>query len=222
MRWPPVCKSPPPVAEHAFETAASETLYVGKILALRADEVVMPQDGTARREVVEHFGAVAVVALDDADQVVLVYQYRHPIGRRLWELPAGLLDIDGEAPQLTAARELQEETGLVAAHWSVLVDVISAAGFCDESVRVYLATGLTETDRPAGHDEESDLEVHRHPLAEAVQMVYRGEIVNALAIAGILTAHGVRHGLARPRPLDAEWTDRPTRLAARVRAGARP
>ncbi|HNM86827.1 MAG TPA: NUDIX hydrolase [Mycobacterium sp.] len=201
--------------EHEFGTVSSETVYVGKILALRLDEVAMPGGGTARREVVEHFGAVAVVALDDDDTVTLVYQYRHPIGRRLWELPAGLIDIAGENIQLAAARELEEETGLVAADWSVLVDVISAAGFCDESVRVYLATGLTEVDRPGAHDEEADLQVHRFPLSEAVQMVYRGEVVNALAIAGILAAHGVRQGVARPRPADAPWPDRPTRLAAR-------
>lgn len=208
-------KNPRPVPEHEFGTVSSETVYVGKILALRLDEVAMPGGGTARREVVEHFGAVAVVALDDDDTVTLVYQYRHPIGRRLWELPAGLIDIAGENIQLAAARELEEETGLVAADWSVLVDVISAAGFCDESVRVYLATGLTEVDRPGAHDEEADLQVHRFPLSEAVQMVYRGEIVNALAIAGILAAHGVREGVARPRPADAPWPDRPTRLAAR-------
>ena len=208
-------KNPRPVAEHEFGTVSSETVYVGKILALRLDEVAMPGGGTARREVVEHFGAVAVVALDDDDTVTLVYQYRHPIGRRLWELPAGLIDIAGENIQLAAARELEEETGLVAADWSVLVDVISAAGFCDESVRVYLATGLTEVDRPGAHDEEADLQVHRFPLSEAVQMVYRGEVVNALAIAGILAAHGVREGVARPRPADAPWPDRPTRLAAR-------
>lgn len=211
------------MAEHEFETVSSDTLYVGKILALRADEVVMPGGATARREVIEHYGAVAVVALDTDDNVVLVYQYRHPIGRRLWELPAGLLDFHGEDPHLTAARELAEEAGLVAADWSVLVDVISAAGFSDESVRVYLATGLTEVGRPAGHDEEADLQVYRTPLAEAVQMVYRGEIVNSLAIAGILAAHGVRRGVAEPRPVGAPWTDRPWRFAARLRgAGAHP
>lgn len=210
-------KNPRPVADHEFDTLSSETVYLGKILALRLDEVAMPGGGTARREVVEHFGAVAVVALDDDDAVTLVYQYRHPVGRRLWELPAGLIDIAGEDIQPAAARELEEETGLVAADWSVLVDVISAAGFCDESVRVYLATGLSEAGRSIGHDEEADLQVHRFPLSEAVQMVYRGEIVNALAIAGILTAHGVRQGVGRPRPVDAPWPDRPSRLAARQR-----
>ena len=74
----------------------------------------MPGGNTARREVVEHYGAVAVLALDDDNNVVLVYQYRHPLGRRLWELPAGLLDLGGEPPHVTAARELKEEAGLAA------------------------------------------------------------------------------------------------------------
>ena len=95
------------MAEHDFETVVSETLYVGNIFALRADEVRMPGGNTARREVVEHYGAVAVLAMDDDSNIVMVYQYRHPVGRRLWELPAGLLDLGGEAPHVTAARELQ-------------------------------------------------------------------------------------------------------------------
>ena len=103
------------MAEHDFETVESETVYVGKIFALRADEVRMPGGNTARREVVEHYGAVAIVALDEDANIVMVYQYRHPVGRRLWELPAGLLDMGGEPPHITAARELEEEAGLSAA-----------------------------------------------------------------------------------------------------------
>jgi ADP-ribose pyrophosphatase len=203
------------LADHDFETVASETLYTGKIFALRADEVRMPGGGTARREVVEHFGAVAVAALDEDDQVVLVYQYRHPLGRRLWELPAGLLDIGGEDPALTVQRELVEETGLAADTWSVLADVDSAPGFSDESVRLYLATGLREVDRPEAHDEEADMRTERVPLMEAVKRVFAGEIVNSLAVAGILAAWAVRQGVAEPRPVDAEWRDRPTRFSAR-------
>ena len=201
--------------DHSFETVDSETIYVGKIFALRADEVRMPGGGTARREVVEHYGAVAIAALDENDQVVLVYQYRHPVGRRLWELPAGLLDIGGEDPQLSAARELAEETGLAAESWSVLTDIVAAPGFSDEGVRIYLATGLREIDRPEAHDEEADMVIERRPLADAVQMVFDGEIVNSLAVAGILAAWAVRQGAARLRPVDAEWLDRSTRFAAR-------
>ena len=101
----------------------------------------MPGGKIVTREIVEHFGAVAIVAMDDEGRVPMVYQYRHPFGRRLWELPAGLLDVNGEAPHLTAARELREEAGLQAQTWRVLVDLDSTPGFSDESVRVYLATG---------------------------------------------------------------------------------
>jgi 8-oxo-dGDP phosphatase len=211
------CPSPNPllVAEHVFETTSSETLYTGKIFALRTDHVRMPGGKIATREVVEHYGAVAVVAMDDDGNIPMVYQYRHPFGRRLWELPAGLLDIGGEAPHLTAARELREEAGLQAKTWQVLVDLDSTPGFSDESVRVYLATGLTQVDRPDAHDEEADMTLQWYPIAEAARRVFTGEIVNALAVSGILAAYAVRKGLAQPRPFDAPWIDRPTAFIAR-------
>jgi 8-oxo-dGDP phosphatase len=202
------------VAEHEFETVSSETLYVGNIFALRADEVRMPGGGIARREVVEHFGAVAVLALDDDNNVMLVYQYRHPLGRRLWELPAGLLDLGGEPPHITAARELKEEAGLAASQWRTLIDLDSTPGFSDESVRVYLATGLTDVGRPDAHDEEADLTLRWFPLDEAVQMVLRGEIVNAITVGGILAAHTV-DDVDTLRPVDAPWVDKPTTFAHR-------
>lgn len=208
------CQNPPRVADHDFETVHSDTVYVGNIFALRADEVRMPGGRTARREVVEHYGAVAIVALDDDGNVVMIYQYRHPLGRRLWELPAGLLDMGGEPPHRTAARELEEEAGLAADQWRVLVDLDSTPGFTDESVRVFLATGLREVDRPEAHDEEADLRVERVPLAEAVARVFSGEIVNSTTVAGILAAHAVSD-VATLRPVDAPWTDRPTAFARR-------
>jgi 8-oxo-dGTP pyrophosphatase MutT (NUDIX family) len=203
------------VAEHIFETTSSETRYCGKIFALRTDHVRMPGGGIVTREVVEHYGAVGVVAMDDSHNIPMVYQYRHPFGRRLWELPAGLLDIGGEAPHITAARELREEAGLEADTWRVLVDLDSTPGFSDESVRVYLATGLTEVPRPPGHDEEADMTLRWYSLADAVRMVFSGEIVNAIAVAGILAAHTVTAGFAEPRPVDCPWRDRPTAFAAR-------
>jgi 8-oxo-dGDP phosphatase len=203
------------VADHDFETVASDTLYVGKIFALRADEVRMPGGNTARREVVEHYGAVAIVALDENNNVAMVYQYRQPVGRRLWELPAGLLDIGGEPPEHTAARELEEEAGLQARDWGVLVDVVSAAGFSDECVRIYLATGLTDIGRPEAHDEEADLKLQWFPLTDAVKMVLSGEIVNSLAVAGILAARTIDRDVQGLRPVDAPWPDKPTAFAAR-------
>ncbi|MBJ7341394.1 NUDIX hydrolase [Mycolicibacterium sp.] len=203
------------MADHDFATLASETIYVGNIFALRADDVSMPGGRTARREVVEHYGAVGIVAIDDDENVALIYQYRHPVGRRLWELPAGLLDMGGEPPHLSAARELEEEAGLTARDWGVLVDVISAAGFSDECVRIYLATGLTDVGRPEAHDEEADLTLRWFPLAEAADMVLNGEIVNSLAVAGILAARSIDRDARALRPIDAPWPDRPTRFAAR-------
>ncbi|OBH20850.1 NUDIX domain-containing protein [Mycolicibacter sinensis] len=203
------------MADHVFETTSSQLLHSGKIFALRRDEVRMPGGKTATRDVVEHYGAVGVVAMDEAGNIPLIYQYRHAFGRRLWELPAGLLDVRGEAAHLTAGRELVEEAGLTATTWRVLVDLDSTPGFSDESVRVYLATGLSEVDRPQAHDEEADLTLRWYPLAEAARMVLRGEIVNAIAVAGILAAYTYRQGLGTPRPVDAEWVDRPTAFAAR-------
>jgi ADP-ribose pyrophosphatase len=202
------------VAEHDFETVNSETIYVGNIFALRGDDVRMPGGNIAKREVVEHYGAVGIVALDDGHNVAMIYQYRHPIGRRLWELPAGLLDSDGEEPHITAARELEEEAGLAASDWRVLADLDSTPGFTDESVRVYLATGLREIDRPEAHDEEADLTLKWFPLDEAVRIVFAGEIVNSLAVAGILAAHSVEDRAAL-RSVDAPWTDRPHAFAQR-------
>ena len=207
------------MGDHVFETTSSETLHTGKIFALRVDRVRMPGGTEVTREVVEHYGAVAIVAMDGDGRIPLVYQYRHPFGRRLWELPAGLLDVAGEAPHLAAARELHEEAGLQAQTWQVLVDLDSAPGFSDESVRIFLATGLTEVDKPESYDEEADMTVEWYPLAEAVQKIFSGEIVNSLAVGGILAAHAVVEGIAEPRPLEAPWTDRPSAFAARKTAG---
>ncbi|MBW0015811.1 NUDIX hydrolase [Mycobacterium sp.] len=210
------------MAEHVFETESSETLYAGKIFALRSDRVRMPGGALAVREVVEHYGAVAIVAMDEQDNVAIVYQYRHAFRRRLWELPAGLLDVAGEPPHLTAARELQEEVGLQASTWQVLVDLDSAPGFSDESVRVYLATGLTQVARPEAHHEEADMTMRWVPVAEAARQVFSGEIVNAIAVAGILAAYAVTEGFAQPRPVDSPWIDRPTQFAARKAGKAAP
>lgn len=206
---------------HDFETVSSRVLYSGAILALRQDRVAMPDGRIAEREVIEHHGAVAVLALDDDGNVVLIRQYRHPIGSRLLELPAGLLDIDGEDPLTAAKRELAEETGLAAAEWSVLVDVALSPGFTDEALRVFFATGLSATDRPDPEHEEADLELVRMPVQEAVRAALAGQIVNATAVAGVLAYAAATAGQVPLRPADAPWPGQPTTFLRRKAAEAR-
>jgi 8-oxo-dGTP pyrophosphatase MutT (NUDIX family) len=193
-------------APHGFRLLASETIYEGRVISLRRDTVAMPGGGDSVREVVSHPGAVAVVALDAEDRVVLVRQYRHPVGGYLWELPAGLRDEDGEPPLETAKRELAEEALLAAERWSLLTTICSSPGFCDELVLVYLAEGLSAVDRPVGftvEHEELDMTVERVPLAEAVQRVFDGGIRNSSAVVGLLAAAQVRSGAPRLRPVEA-------------------
>ncbi|MGW7535508.1 NUDIX domain-containing protein [Amycolatopsis sp. NPDC054798] len=204
---------------HEFSVAASTVVHVGRVVGLRVDDVVMPDGETAKREVVEHLGAVVIAALDSEDNVTLVHQYRHPLGRRLWELPAGLIDHPGEEPVEAAKRELAEESGLAAASWETLVDVAASPGFTDEVVRVFLARGLSEVDRDVLGEEEADLVVRKFPLAEAVRMALAGELVNGATVSGVLAAHAVLAGAAKTRPADAPWQDRPTRFARRLAEG---
>jgi ADP-ribose pyrophosphatase len=208
---------------HNFQVVSTKDIHIGRVVGLRLDEVSMPGGGTAMREVIEHLGAVAVVALDDEDRVVLIHQYRHPLGRRLWELPAGLLDVDGENAVDSAARELAEEVDLAASEWATLVDLAASPGFTDEVVRVFLARGLSPAgrERPEG-DEEADIVVDRVPLADAVARVFSGDIINASTVAGLLAAHAVLTGAATPRPPDAPWPDKPTAFANRKKQQLNP
>jgi 8-oxo-dGDP phosphatase len=179
------------------------------VLSLRRDHVRMSDGEVAVREVVEHPGSVAIVALDDDEQVLLVNQYRHPVRQRLDELPAGLLDVAGEPPLAAARRELAEEAHTRADDWAVLVDLYTSPGMSQESMRIFLARGLHDIpvdERPDLHHEELTLTVQRLPLAEAVRRAYRGELRNGPAVTGVLAA---ARALADPgllRPADAPWT----------------
>lgn len=204
---------------HVFEIVDSRTLYSGAIVALRLDQVVMPGGHIVEREVVEHHGAVAIVAVDADDRLVLIDQYRHPLQRRLLELPAGLLDRPGEDPLAAAQRELAEEAGLAAAHWSVLVDVALSPGFTDEALRIYLATELWQTARPEPEYEEADLQVVRMPLAQAVDGALAGDVVNATAVAGVMALWALRTRSVTARAADAAWPGMPQALLARQHGG---
>lgn len=195
-----------PAADGDYRLVRTERVHDGRIISLDLDTVAMPGGGESVREVVRHPGAVAVVALDDVGDVVLLRQYRHPVGGYLWELPAGLRDADGEPPLETAKRELAEEVQLAADRWSLLATYFSSPGFCDEQVLVYLAEGLTGADRPEGftvEHEELDLTVDRVPLAEAVRRVMAGQIRNPAAVIGLLAADRYRAGGIELRPADA-------------------
>lgn len=201
---------------HEFTVTGSELLLQSPILAVRRDRVIMPGGAEKTREVVEHFGAVAVAAVDEAGNIALLRQYRHSVGTRLTEIPAGLLDIADEDALVGAKRELVEEAGLEASDWSVLADLVTSPGFCDEACRIYFATGLNELDRPVAEgDEETDITLDWVPLAEARARVLRGEISNSIAVAGIFAASEVveRGGIARPA--EAGFPLRPTALARR-------
>ncbi|HEY3711892.1 MAG TPA: NUDIX hydrolase [Amycolatopsis sp.] len=204
---------------HEFTVAGSRVVHIGRVVGLRVDEVVMPGGETATREVVEHLGAVAILALDAEGAVTMVHQYRHPLGHRLWELPAGLIDHAGEEPVEAAKRELVEEAGLAAGDWSTLVDVAASPGFTDEVVRVFLARDVSDVDREMLGEEEADLVVAKFPLADAVAMALSGELVNGATVSGVLAAHAVVTGAAQTRPADAPWPDRPTRFARRRAEG---
>ncbi len=193
-----------------FDVRSSQRVFTGAVASVRVDEVEMPGGEVARREVVEHDLAVAVVAVDDLDQVVLIEQYRHPLGHRLWELPAGLRDVAEEPALLAVQRELAEETGLAAARWELLVDVAVSPGFTTEAVRVFLARQLAEVGRQGEiQHEEADLRMARVPLAEAVAAVLDGRIVNASAVAGILAADRALAGDHPLRSADEPWTSGP-------------
>ncbi|WKD57716.1 ADP-ribose pyrophosphatase [Corynebacterium capitovis DSM 44611] len=173
---------------HEYRVTESEILLDAPILAVRRDRVVMPGGHSAAREIVEHFGAVAVAAVDENGRIALVEQYRHSVGKRLLELPAGLLDVADEPELACAERELREEAGLAASRWGVLVDLITSPGFAEEAVRVFLAQDLAEVARPEAEDEEADLTIMWVDLQEARERILSGDIVNSIAVAGIFAA----------------------------------
>src|SRR5580692_514393 len=170
----------------------------------------MPDKNFAERTVVSHPGAVAVVTLDDASRVLMIRQYRHPVGYQLWEIPAGLRDAAGEPPLEPARRELFEETGYRAREWHVLIDYFTSPGCTAERLRIYLARGVHpvgEDDADAGyvrHDAEKYLVNKWVPLAEAVRLAFAGKLHNSAAITGVLAAQSAQAtGFRNLRPADA-------------------
>ncbi|MFC9974134.1 NUDIX domain-containing protein [Spirillospora sp. NPDC127200] len=190
---------------------SSERRFEGHVFNVRRDRVVMPGARGAEvvgRDVIEHLGSVGILAMDERDRVLLLRQYRHPVGRLLWEIPAGLRDVPDEPLQKLAERELLEEAGYRADRWDTLVDVHPSPGMSDERSRIFLARGLTEVpvdqiDFERVH-EEADMPVVWVPLEEAVAKVLAGQVHNMLACLGVLALSAARAGGYRAlRPADA-------------------
>jgi 8-oxo-dGTP pyrophosphatase MutT (NUDIX family) len=184
---------------NAYLVQRRQERFQGAIFSVVSDDVAMPDGGTAQRDYMRHCGAAAVAALDEAGRIVLVNQYRHPVGRFLLGLPAGLVDVPDESHLVTAQRELAEEADLVAGRWNLLAELHTSPGYSDEFIRIYLARDLAPVPEHARHQrehEEAEMTTHVVDLDEAVAMAFRGEITDAAAVVGLLAA-------ARAR--DADW-----------------
>ena len=195
------------------EVLERETVYHGMVWDIARDTVDLGDGGVVRREYMRHTGAVGILALDDDGRVLMVEQYRHPVGMMLWELPAGLLDVDGEAPLAAARRELAEEADLRAERWDVLIDWFNSPGGTTEALRLYLARGLSEVPEADRHEreaEEKGMTVRWAPLEEARDAVLAGGLHNPGAVVGILAACEARAQEWRTlRPADAPWPEHP-------------
>ncbi|MEV6861632.1 NUDIX hydrolase [Streptosporangium subroseum] len=191
-----------------WKVDSSAEHFRGRVITAVTDAVVMPEGEVVNRDYVIHPGSVAVVALDDRDRVLLIRQYRHPVRRLLWELPAGLRDVDDEPLHVAAARELAEEAGYRAATWHTLVDAFTSPGMTDERTRIFLARDVSlipeaKLDFIRRH-EEADMPVVWIPLSDAVRRALEGMIHNSQAVAGILAAYAASaDGFASLRPADA-------------------
>lgn len=199
-----------PVADECTELPLldSADVYDGYVWSVRKDALEI-HGATVERDVLIHPGAVAVVAIDENDRVLLIRQYRHPIAMTVFEPPAGLLDVTGEPPLTTARRELAEEAGYEAADWRVLVDFFNSPGGSSEAIRVYLARGLharAEGRIHTGEAEEAYLPRAWVPLEDAVALVLAGAIGSPSGVLGILAAHAARaRGWDALRKGDAAW-----------------
>lgn len=199
---------------------SSERVFDGHVWDIRRDRFEYG-GGTISREYMDHTGAVAILALDDDGRVLLIKQYRHPIGARDWEIPAGLLDDPGESPLVAARRELAEEADLVAARWDLLCDFDSSPGGSNEAIRVYLARGLSASEAVFDRvEEESEIEARWVLLDDAVDAVLQRTVANAILSIAVLSAQAGRaRGWSTLGPAESPWPRHPGRRSAGGRSG---
>lgn len=206
-----------PVFEHRNLASGAVTDFV-------EDSVRTPHGDAMRRQYTLHPGAVGVIALDDEDRIAVVLQYRHPVAHRLVEPPAGLLDLDNEVFLDAAQRELAEEAGLAASDWRVLVDMFTSPGATQESVRIYLARGLSPAAPPDGFEpesEEASMEVAWADRADLVDAILAGRLQNPVMVSGVLALEAATASgrLEQLRPAHAPWPSRDVREAQNRRRG---
>ncbi len=207
---------PQPISDELSprELIGRETVYEGRIWNVVHDTVQLSDDGSCiERDYIVHPGAVSILALDERERVLLVNQYRHPVGMRLWELPAGLLDVAGEPPLEGAKRELWEEADRTAESWAVLTDVFLSPGSSSEALRIFLARDVNlapEGQRHERTDEEAEIITRWVPLDEAVAAVLDGRIHNPSAVVGLLAAFAARaSNYSTLRPADSAFDAHP-------------
>jgi ADP-ribose pyrophosphatase len=176
---------------------SSTLVYDGRLLKVRSDTVCLPNGASAEREYIVHPGAVAVIAVTEAGELVMERQFRYPLGRDMIEIPAGKID-PGEDPLETARRELREETGYTASQWTHVATINIAIAYSDEHIEIYLAKGLKH--EQAKLDDEEFLEVFTLPLASALAWVREGKITDSKTVAGLFWAEKVLGGEWRSRP----------------------
>jgi ADP-ribose pyrophosphatase len=182
---------PPP--EKGFRHLSDEVRFEGWRISLVRSEFAAPDGQRFSRDVVRHPGAVAVVPVTERDSVLLVRQYRGPVDRELLEIPAGTRDFDGEAPETTARRELEEEVGVRAGTMQRLGAIFNTPGFCDEETLIYMAGELEPVDHARHGEEERYIEVVEVALADVDAMIASGELIDAQTVLGLLLARAARH-----------------------------
>lgn len=206
----------------SWQVTDRQLLASGVVSSFVAETVLTPDGEPLQRQFTLHPGAVGIIALDDQERVALVRQYRHPVRHRLIEPPAGLLDVDGEDYLAAAQRELAEEVGLAASDWRALSEEFTSPGGLAESIRMFLARGLTEAPAPDGfvkHGEEAHMDTVWADLDDLVDGVLAGRLHSPTLITGVLTAWAAktRGGFDLLRPADAPWPAREDFLRQQTR-----
>lgn len=167
------------------KTTQTKVIYEGKVVQLQVDDVLLPNGKEAKRELIKHPGAVAIIPITKNKKIVMVEQYRKPLEKSIIEIPAGKLE-KGESPEITAVRELEEETGYTTKKLTKVTSFYTSPGFADEIMHIYVSDELEKLDFPPALDEDEFVEIHELTLAEAKQYIQEQRIHDAKTIYAIL------------------------------------